>query len=93
MFVNAGDINCQGAVRFTMDYPGKCNGNIVFMTEGANGSNGKWICPPSEKGNPLVLAALASGKEVQPYIDDQGGSITCSNMPNYVQAKYLVLVK
>lgn len=86
--VNAADVNCEGTVVFVMDYPTYCNGNTAFMT---SGTNGKWVCPPSDKGDAIVLAALAAGKVVQVYIDSQNGAFSCSNLPNYVTARYVII--
>lgn len=85
---NASDINCKGLVTWVMDYPERCNGNTAFKT---STSNGKWICPPSEKGNAIVLAALAAGKTLEVYIDSQSGSISCSSLPHYVGARYIII--
>ncbi|KZN61377.1 hypothetical protein [Pseudoalteromonas luteoviolacea] len=85
---NASDINCGGTVTFVMDYPSYCEGNTAFMT---SGSNGKWICPPSDKGNALVLTAIASGKSVQVYINSQNNTLTCSSLSSYTKARYVVL--
>ncbi|WJG07960.1 hypothetical protein [Aliiglaciecola sp. LCG003] len=86
--VNATDINCKGAVTWVMDSPSNCTGNTAFKT---SGSNGKWICPPSEKGNAIVLAALAAGKTLEVYIDDQNGTISCATLPWFVSAKYIII--
>lgn len=84
----AAEINCKGKITWVMDYPIKCNGNTAFKT---STSNGKWICPPSEKGNSIVLAALAADKAVEVYIDSQSGSYTCGTLPHYVNAKYIII--
>ena len=89
-FVFAADINCRGTVENVMDYPNQCNGNYSFKT---SGSNGKWICPPSEKGNAILLTAFAAKKEVGVYIYDQEGTLTCENMPHYVPARYIFLIQ
>lgn len=88
IFANAADINCKGKVTWVMDYPRQCNGNTAFKT---SGSNGKWICPPSDKSNAIVLAALAADKSVEVYIDDKNGSISCSSLPHYVSARYVII--
>lgn len=85
---NAADINCRGSVTFVMDYPGRCEGNTAFKT---SGTSGKWVCPPSDKGNALVLAALAANKEVEVYIDNQDGAYNCASLPNYVRARYIII--
>jgi hypothetical protein len=82
------DVNCNGTVTYVMNYEGQCDGNYSFQT---SGSNGVWMCPASEKGNALVLAALASGKSVDVYINNQGGTITCATLPNYSKATYVVI--
>lgn len=84
----AADINCSGKVTVVMDYPNTCAGNTAFKTAG---SNGKWVCPASGKGNALVLAAVMSGKIVSVYIDSQNGALTCDNIPNYVKARYVII--
>ena len=86
--VEAGDIHCDGTLTFVMDYPAHCDGEMAFIS---TGSNGKWICPPSNKGSAIVLAAITAGKTVQAYIDSQGDTLTCSTLPNYVKASYLIL--
>ena len=85
---NASDINCQGKVTYVMDYPNQCNGNMSFKT---TGSKGIWVCPPSDKGNSLLLTAFATGKEIGVYINDQGGTITCETLPQYVPARYILI--
>jgi hypothetical protein len=87
-FASASDINCRGKVTWVMDYPERCNGNTAFKT---TGSNVKWICPPSDKGNALVLAALAADKEVEVYINSQNGVLDCNNMPDYSMARYVII--
>ncbi|QDO86841.1 hypothetical protein FM037_24575 [Shewanella psychropiezotolerans] len=84
----AADINCNGKVTVVMDYPNTCDGNTAFKTDG---SKGKWVCPASDKGNALVLAAVMSGKIVSVYINSQNGALTCANLPNYVKAKYVII--
>ncbi|MCH2160074.1 MAG: hypothetical protein MK096_14995 [Oleiphilaceae bacterium] len=84
----ATDINCKGNVTWVMDYPGQCDGNTAFKT---SGSNGKWICPASDKGNAIVLTALAAGKTVHVYIDSVNGSFTCGTLPHYVKARYVII--
>ncbi|WP_063356593.1 hypothetical protein [Pseudoalteromonas luteoviolacea] len=88
VLASAQDINCKGTVTWVMDYPSQCNGNTAFKT---SGSNGKWICPPSDKGNAIALAALAAGKSLDVYIDSQNGAINCSALPHYVQARYIII--
>ncbi|MCG7561481.1 MULTISPECIES: hypothetical protein [Pseudoalteromonas] len=88
VLANAADINCKGKVTWVMDYPHQCSGNTAFRT---SASNGKWICPPSDKGNAIVLAALAAGKSIEVYIDDKNGSISCSSLPDYVSARYIII--
>lgn len=85
---NASDINCQGHVTWIIDYPHKCDGNTAFKV---TGSHGKWLCPASDKGNALVLTALAAGKNVRVYIDSQNGALTCSSLPHYTKARYVIL--
>ncbi|CAM4145281.1 hypothetical protein [Pseudoalteromonas ostreae] len=63
-FSHAKDINCKGTVTAVMDYPAYCDGGYAFIT---TGSNGKWICPASDKGNAIVLAA---NKSVDVYINN-----------------------
>jgi hypothetical protein len=87
-FASASDINCRGEVTWVMDYPEQCSGNTAFKT---TGSNGKWICPPSDKGNALVLAALAADKEVEVYISSQNGVLDCNNIPDYTKARYVII--
>jgi hypothetical protein len=87
-FTNATDINCKGSVTAVMNYEPKCNGNYSFQT---TGSGGKWMCPATEKGNAIVLAALAAGKEVAVYIDNQNGTISCADLPSYTPARYLII--
>ncbi|MGP9803212.1 hypothetical protein [Rheinheimera sp. NSM] len=87
-FVSAADINCEGKVSRVMDYPPSCNGNTAFKT---NDPNGRWICSPSDKGDALVLAALAADKIVDVYIDDQNGAFTCSTLVNYEKARYIMI--
>ncbi|WP_046007404.1 hypothetical protein [Pseudoalteromonas rubra] len=84
----AADINCKGKVTWVMDYPQQCSGNTAFKT---SGSDGQWICPPSDNGNAIVLAALTADKSVEVYIDSKNGSISCSSLPNYVSAKYIII--
>ena len=84
----AADINCRGTVTFVMDYPGRCEGNTAFKT---SGSGGRWVCPPSDKGNALVLAALAADKALEVYIDDQNGAYNCASLPSYVKARYIII--
>jgi hypothetical protein len=86
--VSAKDINCDGLVTWVMDYPERCDGNTAFKT---SGSSGKWVCPPSKNGNAIVLAALASNKEIEVYIDNQNGSISCESLPHYVSARYIII--
>jgi hypothetical protein len=85
---SAKDINCKGFVTWVMDYPGQCDGNTAFKT---SGSNGKWICPPSEKGNAIILAALAADKKLEVYINSQDGAIDCDSLPHYVDARYIII--
>jgi len=89
-FASATDINCRGTVPNVMDYPSQCDGNLSFTT---SGSNGKWICPPSEKGNSILLTAFAASKEIGVYINDQDGTITCETMPHYTKARYVFLIQ
>uniref|UniRef100_UPI0040483230 hypothetical protein n=1 Tax=Rheinheimera sp. TaxID=1869214 RepID=UPI0040483230 len=86
--VYAADINCSGKVSWVMDYPSQCDGNTAFKT---TGSGDKWVCPPSDKGNALVLAALAADKRLEVYIDSQNGAFSCNNLPNYVKARYIII--
>lgn len=88
VLTNAKDINCRGTVTWVIDYPGQCSGNTAFKT---SGSNSKWICPPSEKGNAIVLAALAAGKILEVYIDNQNDSFSCETLPHYVRARYIII--
>jgi len=88
MYVRAADINCRGLVVVAMDYPQKCSGGMAFKTASSNGS---WICPPSKNGNSIVLTALTAGKEVSVYIDSQGDTITCSALPQYTPARYVII--
>lgn len=88
MAIYAADINCGGEVTIIMDYPAKCNQNMAFKT---TGSSEKWICVPSENGNAIVLSALAAGKSLGTYIDNQNGSLTCSSLPHYTKARYIVI--
>ncbi|MBL4703804.1 MAG: hypothetical protein JKY54_04745 [Flavobacteriales bacterium] len=95
----ATDINCRGLVNNVMDYPGKCDGNTPFMTykgsAGSKGSGGKWICPPSDKGNAIALTAFAAKKEIGVYIYDQhnGETITCDTLPHYIQSRYIYIIE
>lgn len=91
-FSNAADIPCgPSTVSVVMDYPTSCSGKSVFKL--SSGTNGAWICTPSEKGGALVLAALAAQKKVTVYIDNQNGAFTCSTLPAYVTPRYLILYK
>lgn len=71
-----------------MDYPGQCDGNTAFKT---NGAGGKWVCSQSDKGNALVLAALAADKALEVYIDDQNGAYNCASLPSYAKARYIII--
>ena len=73
-FSHAKDINCKGTVIAVMDYPSQCNGGYAFIT---TGSNGKWVCPASDKGNAIVLAA---NKSVDVYINNNNDAITCQTL-------------
>ena len=86
--VFAADINCRGKVTWVMDYPEPCDGNTAFKTAG---TAGQWVCPPSDKGNALVLAALAADKVLEVYIDSQNGAFNCNNLPSYVKARYIII--
>ncbi|EAQ64037.1 hypothetical protein MED121_20746 [Marinomonas sp. MED121] len=86
-----GDINCKGTVDNVMDYPGKCeNGNMAFRT---SATNGKWVCPPSDKGNALILSSYAAQFEIGVYIDDQDGTVSCDTLTNYTKAKYILTIR
>lgn len=84
----ASDINCSGKVLWAMDYPGHCNGNTAFKT---TSSNGQWICSISTNGNAIVLTALTAAKKLEVYIDSINGTYTCATLPNYVQARYVII--
>lgn len=86
--VLAGDISCNGGVTMVMDYPEHCGGHVAFRTET---SNHKWICSTSKNGDAIALAALAADKDLQVYIDSQNNSFDCSNLPNYVAARYIIV--
>lgn len=85
---SAEDINCWGSVLMVMDYPERCGGNTAFKT---TRSHGKWICPPSDKGNVIVLSAFASGKRLEVYIDSKGGAFSCGSLNNYVESRYVII--
>lgn len=87
-FSHAKDINCKGTVTAVMDYPAYCDGGYAFIT---TGSNGKWICPASDKGNAIVLAALAANKSVDVYINNNNDAITCQTLPSYVKSRYIII--
>ncbi|WP_248290910.1 hypothetical protein [Pseudoalteromonas arctica] len=87
-FSHAKDINCKGRVKAVMDYPTYCDGGYAFIT---TGSNNKWICPASEKGNAIVLAALAANKSVDVYINNNNDAITCQTLPSYVKSRYIII--
>lgn len=87
-FSHAKDINCKGTVTAVMDYPSQCDGGYAFIT---SGSNGKWICPASDKGNAIVLAALAANKSVDVYISNNNDAITCQTLPSYVKSRYIII--
>ncbi|WP_336146667.1 hypothetical protein [Marinobacter salarius] len=85
---SAEDVNCWGSVLMVMDYPERCGGNTAFKT---TRSHGKWICPPSDKGNVIVLAALAAGKRLEVYIDSKNGAFGCGSLNHYVKARYVIV--
>ena len=85
--VSASDIQCGGTVTIAMDSK-ECDGNYAFKT---TGSQSNWICPKSDKGNAITLAALVSGKKLGVYIDDAGATLSCTNMPHYTSARYVVI--
>ncbi|MCH2042054.1 MAG: hypothetical protein MK185_15600 [Saccharospirillaceae bacterium] len=88
MFTLAGNTPCSGTVTTVLDYPKKCDGNTAFKI---TGTNGKWICPASEKGNAIVLSALVAQKKLHVYINNRDSSIDCTTFPDYYPASYILI--
>jgi hypothetical protein len=88
MVASAANFNCPGKVVAVMDYPSQCSGKMAFQT---TGSNGQWICVPSETGQSIVLTAMTLGKSISVYIHNDTGSLTCANLPHYKEARYVLM--
>lgn len=97
----AGEIACIGKITVVMDKLSACGGPTAFQLTNTNGA---WICPPTDKGTAIVLAAFIAGNEVTASIDNNGGAFWCSAsqaakygvvdaLPNYIVANNIQIKK
>ncbi len=90
--VEVSAVICTGNVTKVMDYPEMCEGdNMAYKTDN---NNDKWFCAISDRSASIVLAALASGKEVTTVFYHTSGGVesTCADLDtSYIKPAYLYI--